>query len=151
MLASLLLGCAMSQTRPAPAAGPLEDLPILWEGSGTYSRIGRSVRVVVRDQAALARIPVAEFPVDFDRQMVLIVGLGPTAGSGVGVRITRVWRSGETVRVQEQRIHPGPDSGRKPELASPWAAVIVPRVDLNVEGFSTDIPEGLMLSHAGRR
>ena len=149
MLAGVLLGCAMSQSRPNPAAGPLEDLPILWEGSGTWSRIGRSVRVVVRNQAALARIPVAEIPVDFDRQMVLIVGLGPTAGSGVGVRITRVWRSGETVRVQEQRIHPGPDSGRQPELASPWAAVVVPKTDLNVEGFSTDIPEGLMSRQAG--
>ncbi len=94
---------------------------------------------------------MAEIPVDFHHQMVLIVGLGPTAGSGTGVRITRVWRSGETVRVQEQRIHPGLDSGRQLEVASPWAAVVVPKTDLNVEGFTTQIPEGLMRQHDADR
>lgn len=145
------LSCAATDKQPAADVSPLEDLPILWEKSGAYSRIRRMTRVVARDPATLAQLPVTEVPVDFDAQMVLIVGLGPTPINELGVRITRVWRDGSRIRVQERRIHPGVGSSPGFEPASPWTVAVVPRSDLNVEGFSTRVPRGTLGEHPGAR
>jgi hypothetical protein len=121
-----------------------EELPILWSDSGTYSRLTRNARIVARDRGTLAQLPLTEVPVDFDTQMVLIVGLGPTAREASGVRIVRVWRSGSVIRVQERQMHPGSGGTTATSMASPWTVCVVPRSDLNVEGFKTRVPKGLL-------
>ena len=147
LLCLVVPGCLFSQTRPAGETSSGEDLPIIWEASGTYSRLSRSVRIIARDRATLAQVPLAEVPVDFKTQMVLIAGLGPTASDNLGIRVKRVWREGSQIRVLERHIHPGPDEGQGLRPASPWTIAVVPRSDLNIEGYSARVPKGL-LSHA---
>jgi len=144
-------GCSVDWSAPSRITSSAEDLPILWERSGTYSRLTRSARIVARDQATLAQVPIAEVPVDFDQQMLLICGLGPTPENQLGVRIARVWRQGTKIRVQERRIHPGVDNPSGIDPASPWTIVVVPRSDLNVEGYSATVPKGLLGEHPGAR
>jgi hypothetical protein len=138
----LLTGC--SQVTEAPPVRETVDYDILWEKSGTYSRLGRAIRIVARDEATLAQIPVPEVPVDFSSQMVLVAGLGPITSDDMGIRIERVWQDGSRIRVQEKRIHPGPDQKTGLHPASPWTVVVVPRSDLNVEGYSPRVPDDLL-------
>lgn len=144
-------GCASTGPEREPQATPLEDLPILWQKSGTYSRISRMTHVVARDPETLARLPIAEVPVDFETQMVLIIGLGPTPTNELGVRVSRVWRDGSRIRVQERRIHPGAEHATGLDPASPWTIVVVPKSDLNVDGFLTRVPPGTLADHPGAR
>jgi len=119
--------------------GP-NEFPILWEQQGTYSNITQALRVVVRDRATLARLPITEVPVDFDRQMVLVAALGPAPTDQVGIRITRVWRDKNRIRVQVQTLHPGEAKHAGLKRTSPYHIVVVPRSDLNVVGFSSTVP-----------
>ena len=144
-------GCAANASRAAPEALPAEDIPILWEKSGTYSRITRRVRVVARDHATLAQLSLTEIPVDFDSQMVLIAGLGPTPSSDRGIRIVRIWRQGSRIRVQERPIHPGLDPTSRLQPGSPWTVVVIPKSDLNVEGYTAFVPQGVTGDHPGAR
>jgi hypothetical protein len=143
LVAALAAGCGEKRSGTVRAS-PGEDLPILWEDSGTWSRLSRPVQLVVRDEATLAQVPLSDVPVDFERQMVLVRGLGPTSGSGIGVRIVRVWRVGSRIRVQERRIHPGLDAPRSETKSSPWTVVVVPRSDLPVEGYSVRVSAWVM-------
>ncbi len=129
----------------------MDELPIVWQKSGTYSQLARATHIVVRDRQTLARLPLTEVPVDFNTQMVLIVGLGPTPTAQAGVRISRIWRDASRIRVQEHRIHPGSDQPAGFEPASPWTIAVVPRSDLNVEGFMTRVPKGALGEHPGAR
>lgn len=140
LAAGVLAGCAGE--KKGPPAREIEELPIQWEQSGSHSRLRRSVRVVVRHPATLMRIPLAEVPVDFRKQMVLVAGLGPTTSDSVGIRISRVWREGSRIRVREEQLHPGFDETGHLVRASPWTMVVVPRSDMNVEGYSPDVPRG---------
>ena len=119
-----------------------EELPMLWEASGTWSHVSRPVRIVAYDAATLAQIPVADVPVDFKTQMVLVVALGPTMGQDFGVRIARVWRAGSEVRVQERRLHPGIERSGSLERTSPWTVVVVPRCEAKVRNWA-DCPLAL--------
>jgi len=144
-------GCRASQSRTVLETSTAEDVPILWEKSGTYSRLTRRVRVVARDPATLAQLPLTEIPVDFDSQMVLIAGLGPTPGSDRGIRIVRVWKQGARIRVQERPIHPGLDPTPGLTPGSPWTVVVIPKSDLNVEGYASRVPKGALGDHPGSR
>jgi len=138
---AVLAGCrvqAPERSRQVPA---VEEIPVLWQKSGTYSRLARAVRVVVRDRAALARLPLAEVPVDFETQMVLVCGLGPVPDDRRGVRIVRVWREGETIHVQERVVYSDEPVVGDLRPASPWTVAIIPRSDMNVAGYSTRLPE----------
>lgn len=139
-----LIGCETPSGKPLTHRTDEEELPILWSDSGTYSRLTRHTRIVARDRATLVQLPLTEVEVDFGTQMVLIVGLGPTAREASGVRIVRVWRSGSVIRVQERQMHPGPGGTSATSVASPWTVCVVPRSDLNVEGFKTRVPKGLL-------
>lgn len=144
-------GCSMQRSPEMGGASSPEDIPILWQSSGTFSPIGRKVRVLARDAATLAQFPLTEIPVDFRTQMVLIAGLGPTPSSQQGIRIVRVWREGARIKVQERSIHPGAEQASGLEPASPWTAVVIPRSDLNVEGYVTRVPDGVLRDHPGSR
>lgn len=147
-------GCSMNSTdSPSPyqVSSDQEELPILWQRSGAYSRLARSTHVVARNELELARLPIAEVPVDFETQMVLIVGLGPSPTDELGVRVERVWREGTRIRVQERRIYPGTMRSSGVQPASPWTIAVVPKSDLNVEGYVTRVPKGTLGEHAGAR
>jgi len=119
----------------------VDELAITWSKTGTYSELHQPLRLVIRDPAALAAIPVAEVPVDFNEQMVLVAALGAVPTEGYAVRITRVWRDGRRVYVDVRVTHPQP-GGTPPKhaLCAPYHIVVVPRSDLNVEGFATQLP-----------
>ncbi len=138
-LCACLAGCTTTP-KSAPPADPPEEIPILDSTSGSYSRLKSPVRIVIRDAATLARLPLAEVDVDFDTQMILLAGLGPTYQEGTGIRITRVWREGSRIRVQERTISGGMTQVGQPQRVSPWTMVIVPRHGMNVEGYSTQVP-----------
>lgn len=135
-----LTGCSQQSGGAAEADEPVEELPILWERHGVYSRIQKPIRIVALDRGTLAQLPITEVEVDFKTQMVLIVGMGPTFRDDIGVRIVRVWRQGGQIQVQERQIHPGDEAGASMGQASPWSIVVVPRSDLNVAGFSARVP-----------
>jgi len=144
-------GCIEHTSRSARVTSVQEDIPILWEKSGTYSRIARRVRIVARDVAMLAQLSLAEIPVDFDTQMVLIAGLGPTPGSDQGIRITRVWKHGSEIRVQERRIHPGADPTPGLRPGSPWTVAVIPKSGLNVKEYTAFVPKDVIGDHPGSR
>ncbi len=143
MAGGLMVLCGCSEAIPE-AELQEQEVPIVWQKSGTYSHLGRPVRILARDRATLAQVPVTEIPVDFENEMVLIAGVGPTPSSEVGIQIARVWEKGSRIRVQEIQTHPGPDQQRGLNPASPWAVAVIPRSDLNVEGYSVAVPRGLI-------
>ena len=130
--------CRLPVDYVAPTTVPanMEELPILWQASGTYSRLSRAVRLVIRDPGRLAQVPLCEVPVDFSSQMVLVAGLGPTTRNDLGLRIQYVWKEHSRIRVLERQIYPGEESATGLCPASPWTVVVVPRVDLSVEGYN---------------
>lgn len=134
-------GCQEPRSAPTTPA-EREEIPILWEHAGSASFIARPLRVVARDEATLAQVPVADVPVDWRTQMVLIAANGPVASDQIGIRIDRVWREGNRIRVQVHVLHPGDEKHGTVVQTSPYHIVIVPRSDLNVDGFSADVPRG---------
>jgi hypothetical protein len=116
-----------------------EELPILRQSSGVHSHETRAMKVVVRDAATLARIPIEDVPVDFTREMLLIVTLGRVTSDQYRVAIDRVWREGPTLRVRIVVTSPPP--GAPLAMASPFCIAVVPRCDLNVAGFAPEPPE----------
>lgn len=144
--ATTLVGCRLDTASPTTVPAGTEELPILWQASGTYSRLTKAVRLVVRDPATLAQIPLCEVPVDFRTEMILIAGLGPTPRDDCGIIIQHVWKEGDRLRVLERQIYPGSRIRPGFRLASPWTVVVVPRCDLDVEGYSSRLPRGTFLS-----
>ena len=141
-----LLGC----TGPRPVTdgsltGALPvDFPILREHRATFSRLSRPVRLVIRDAPTFARLPLTEIDVDFDREMVLIAGLGPVQSDAFGIRITRVRRRGRRLDAEVETIRPEAGSAVRHAAASPYHLVVVPRSDHNVVGFESRIDAGLL-------
>jgi len=127
-----------SRIRRGGVAG--EDLPILFQQRGTYCGVRDRLRVVVRDEARMAMLPVPAVPVDFSRQMVLFVTLGRVFSDRYGVRIERVWREGRVIRGAIEETYPPPGEAGPLRPCSPYHLVVVPRSELNVEGFATEIP-----------
>ncbi len=155
-MACLLLtggGCGGSGSVSGLSNAPVDgaELPILWETSGAFSRLSRPLRLVVQDEATLAQVPITEAQVDFRTHMLLIVGMGPVMRDDVGIRIVRVWREGSRIRVQEQQVYSEAMAPAGIQPASPWTMVAVPRCSLNVEGYSTRVPKGLLADHPGSR
>jgi hypothetical protein len=135
-------GCATGDAANRDRADQeIRELPILKQKSGVYSHLHKKVRIVVHDRASWAQIPLKEMDVDFERHMVLVAGMGPTLRDDVGIRITKVWQEDRRIHVQERQIHPGLDTVPSAQPASPWTMVVVPKSDLNVVGYSPEIPD----------
>lgn len=114
------------------------ELPILRSRNGVHSHENRAMQLVVRDAATLARIPIVDVPVNFDREMLLIVTLGRVMSDQYTVEIDRVWREKSKVRVSTRVTQP--PAGAPPAIATPYCIAVVPRSDLNVSGFATSPP-----------
>ncbi len=117
-----------------------ETLPIIEQIQGAHCGEYTPMKVVIRDPAAFAKLPIVDLPVDFNREMMLVVTLGDVTSDQYNVRITRVWRDGSLIRV-ETRTTP-PPSNAPLVRASPFCVAIVPSSDLNVAGFRTEPPSG---------
>ena len=119
-----------------PADG--QDLPILHQIQGTHSNETRAMQLVVRDPQMLAKIPLTEVPVNFSDEMLLIVTLGRVLSDQYSVKIERIWRERGILRVTVKIETPKIETTKV--ASSPYCIAIVPKCDLNVEGFSTRLP-----------
>ena len=115
-----------------------QELPILQTLTGAHSHETRPMRLVIRDPAALAQVPLTDVPVDFASQMLLVVTLGSVTSDQYQVGINRVWREGNKLRVEMQVKDP--PEGSPVAMAAPYCIAVVPRCELNVAGFSADPP-----------
>jgi hypothetical protein len=122
--------------RAAPAEG--EDLPILHQVHGVHSHETRPMQLVIRDTETLAQVPLADVPVNFSDQMLLIVTLGRVTSDQYSVSIKRIWREGGRLRVDVEVA--APESFERIAMASPYCIAVVPRCDLNIAGFSAKVP-----------
>lgn len=119
-----------------PANG--DDLPILREFVRVHSHETRAMRLVIRDSAALAKVPLEQIPIDFNREMMLVITLGRVPSDRYRVRIDRVYRDGGELRVESSVVQPPEDSPLVP--SSPYCIAVVPKCDLNVAQFSSNPP-----------
>lgn len=145
-----LLGVYGCQTMPsAYPPNSREVLPILWDHADNYSQITKPLRVVARDASTLSQLPLVEVPVDFKKQMVLIAAMGPVNSDQLGIRITRVERIGTKIKAEVVPVHPGEQKHGGIVRTSPYHIVVVPKCDLNVEGFTATVPKNAM-SHTAQ-
>lgn len=114
------------------------ELPILRQVQGPHSHETRPMRLVIRDAAAWAQVHVADIPVDFEREMVLVVTLGSVLSDQYDVRIERIWRAGSRLKVAT--VVRAPPVASSVEPACPFCVAVVPRCGLNIEGFDTRPP-----------
>ena len=114
------------------------ELPILRSRNGAHSHENRAMQLVIRDAATLAKVPIVDIPVNFDREMLLIVTLGRVMSDQYSVEIDRVWREKSKVRVSTRVTQPA--AGAAPTIATPYCIAVVPRSDLNVAGFLATPP-----------
>lgn len=147
--ACLVAGCNEINDRETPLPADGDELPIANQVSGTFSHEDRPMQLVIRDQELLSQVPLVDVPVDFRSQMLLVVTLGRRLSDKYAVRINRVWREGPVIRVDYQIDAPPP--GSAVTVSSPFCIAVVPRCDLNIQGFSPTLPrrrprlpEGLM-------
>jgi hypothetical protein len=140
MGAILPAGCAEQGrglfTGPIPI---IEEFPVYYNKTGKYCGAKGPLRLVVRDQGHMAFVPVSDVPVDFDREMVLFVTMGQVYSDAYDIRIDRVWRQNQIVKVAITVTHPEPGEMGAPQPCSPYHLVVVPKSSLNVDGFVTEI------------
>ena len=138
LIATTLFACHQTRfsTGMLPADG--EELPILHRIHGAHCLETRAMQIVVRDAATLAQIPLADVPVDFRSEMLLIVTLGQVTSDQYAVDITRVWRDRGILRVETVVTAPPP--GVPVVMASPFCIAVVPQCALNVAEFATKPP-----------
>src|SRR5262249_49396754 len=134
----LTSACSELNDRAAPLPPDGDDLPIVNQVAGIHSHEDRPMRLVIRDQSLLAQVPLVDVPVDFHTQMLLVVTLGRCVSDQYQVQINRVWREGPVLKVDYQARGP---SGEAPvTISSPYCIAVVPRCDLNVDGFAAALP-----------
>lgn len=135
----LIAGCGAPAGRGWLAPKTIEDLPILAELSGRFGGPEVPAQVVARDQPTLVLLRLPRLDVDFSQQMVLFASLGRIGNDQTEVRIARVWREGSLIHAEVRTFWPTSLPARR-RTSTPWHAVVVPRSDLNVKGFSPDAP-----------
>ncbi len=138
----LVTGCSDNQGMSlfrgeAPPA--IEEYSVLYQKGGKYCGAKEELRLVVRDPAHMAFVPVGDVPVDFSNQMVLFVTTGQVYSEAYDVQIDRVWRQDRLVRVGITKVYPQAGEMGFPHPCSPYSLVVVPKSDCNVEGFVTEI------------
>ncbi len=117
-----------------------QDFPVFDELSLGQTSIVRPLRLVIYDFASLSQFPLLNLNVDFKTQMVLLAAMGPASSEQCAIEITGAWRDGDRVRVEIQEFYPDADSPHRPGIVSPLHAIVVPRCELPIEGFTSRIP-----------
>ena len=125
-----------AQVRMMPEDG--KELPILRHVEGAHSHETTVMRVVIRDEETWAQLHITDMAVDFEHEMALVVTSGTSMSDQYRIVIERVWREGSRIKVRTHTVTPPPGASLEP--AAPFFLAIVPRCDLNVEGFSATLP-----------
>lgn len=141
-LALALAGCSAGRPRVGADWPDGQELPILRECSGAYSDYGRPLRVVVYDPGLLAELGLGRLEVDFSKEMVLLSAMGSAPSTDCRIRIRRVWRDGDRLRVHVENVYPPGPINYQPGACSPFHAVVVPRCELPIDRFSSRLPRG---------
>lgn len=137
MLAGCVEGQGIWQARdPIPV---IQEFPVHYSKGGKYCGAEHPLRLVVRDQAHMAFVPVGDVPVDFNKEMVLFVTLGQVYSDGYDVQIDRVWQQNQVVKVGITVVHPEPGEMGAPQPCSPYFLAVVPKSNMNVDGFVTEV------------
>jgi hypothetical protein len=136
-----VIGCAnqeggLFRGEPAPV---IEEYPVLYQKAGKYCGAKQEMRLVVRDQAHMSFVPVGDVPVDFNSQMVLFVTTGQVYAESYDIQIDRVWRQDRLIRVGITKSFPQAGEMSYPHACSPYYLVVIPKSDMNVEGFATEV------------
>ncbi len=137
-------GLALNSQLPEGVAHG-DDLPILGELSQSQTRIAKPLRIVIYDYPSLSQFPLLELDVDFDSQMVLLAAMGPASSRSCRIEIESVWMGDRKIEVDVTEIYPDSDDQKSPAIVSPIHAVVVPRSELPVSGFTSRIPKNLYL------
>jgi hypothetical protein len=129
------------EPHPDPDAETLVDATVLF--TAEYTGIDSHLELVIRDPAEWrdlwARIvagqdPAPEVPaVDFESDMVLVVGTGERPSGGYTVEIVDVRRHDRALRVVVLERIPGRECAVTRAITSPVVAVTAPRSDEPVE------------------
>ncbi len=138
VLLTMLAGGCQETSRSGMQFQDGSQLPILQQTQGTRSHESRAMKLVIRDAQTLARVPIADVPVNFDKEMLLVVTLGQVMSDQYSVEIESLRRQGNKL-VAETVVHQ-PRSAAPMVMASPYCIAVVPRCDLNVEGFDPHPP-----------
>ncbi len=113
-----------------------EAMEPLRERVGTFSNLSRRVKWVIHSPGELALMPVDVGPIDFEREMVVLVGMGPTPSPDYAVRLKRLVRDAGVLRAEIEYLYPPDGAAGSASPASPYHAVVMPRSDLRIEGFT---------------
>lgn len=122
-----------------PKEGPVAHEQLLNE---QYSGLHNAENAVIRDSDALRklwtgihqiRMPAPELPkIDFGRQMVLAVAIGPQPNGCYGVGIDSVAVAGDALVVNYKTQRPAADAACTQAVVSPVALVVVDRNEAKV-------------------
>lgn len=96
------------------------------------------MQFVVRNLAAWSQVQLRDVPVDFRKEMLLVVTLGRRSSDQYEVSIDRIWRRRGALQVEIGVRRPAADA--PVVMSSPYCIAVVPRCDLNVAGFDPDPP-----------
>jgi hypothetical protein len=119
--------------------------PVPDQAQSSFSRVltqnasgfDEPAELVIRDRAALESAWARAFnqvqgnpapAVDFSRETVILVALGPRTSGGHAVRVDAVTRSGESAVVRYTATSPGPDCMSTQALTSPVEVVRTARI-----------------------
>lgn|GEM_PF-942035 len=132
-------GCSFLND-PAPDTLPPDgvSLPILRQWSKPHCHENRPMRLTIRNARDLTQIPLEDFDVNFNEEMLLIVTLGRTYSDQYRIRFDELRREGG-VLIPEITIQ-DPPTGAPLTVSCPYGVAVVPRCDLEVRGFSNRPP-----------
>jgi hypothetical protein len=132
LLALLLPGC-FERSTVVPAPVPVERLTP--SGSGFYTGLRESLRVVVRDPAEFEKLwkmawtfePAPPLPqVDFGTHMVLVVAMGERSSGGYAIQVTDALRDGAGLEAHVRSTVPGAGCAVSAAMTQPADFVSVP-------------------------
>lgn len=144
ILALLAAGCSQQQGARLVEPSDSADLPVVAERSDVHSSYARPLRVVIHDRGTLAALGLINLPVDFSQQMVLLAAMGPAHSEDCQVRISRVWRDGNRLRVEVVNSYPPVTELHRARSTSPYHAIVVPNSRLPIDNFSAEIPRNAL-------
>ncbi len=124
---------------------PGDELPIHTEMIQRETRIATPLRIVIYDYPSLSQFPLLNLDVDFKTQMVLLAAMGPASSRLCEIRIEGVWMGNGEIEVDVKEFYPQDDDLRSPMIVSPIHAVVVPRCELPISGFTSRIPKNIFL------
>lgn len=140
IIATVFPGCSMMND-PAPDTLPPDGvaLPILRQWTKPHCHENRPLRLTIRNERGLSQIPLEDFDVNFDEEMLLIVTLGRTYSDQYQIRFGELRRDGGELVPEVIVIEPPASSALT--VACPYGVAVVPRCDLKVRGFSNRPPK----------